>query len=151
MNQEKSEVLFKSFEYIKARLEFKQKCMTIVVLYHPPPNKKDGLTINLFFDELSDFLERETSSACDIIILGDFNVHLDTANRDDTVRMKQMLQSLNLDQHVTEPTYVAGHILDLGSPILSATSLTLLSLTSCQTFTPSTSHSVLRNQHQLGK
>ena len=113
VNEEKSEVLFKSFEYIKARLEFKQKYLTIVVLYRPPPSKKNGLTINLFFDELCDFLERETSRTCDIIIMGDFNVHLDAANQGDAVRLKQMFQSFNLDQHVTEPTHVAGHILDL--------------------------------------
>ena len=46
--------------------------------------------------------------------MGDFNIHIDDAvEQPDTQTFLDLLDSLGLKQHVTQPTHVSGHILDL--------------------------------------
>ncbi len=48
-----------------------------------------------------------------IIILGDFNIHVDTPSCHFAAEFMQLLDCLNLQQHVDVPTHFRGHILDL--------------------------------------
>ena len=47
------------------------------------------------------------------MITGDFNIHVDAADQSDVCTFLDLLESLSLVQHVTQPTHVDGHILDL--------------------------------------
>ena len=48
-----------------------------------------------------------------LLITGDFNVHVDTPNDPTAAKFLSILESFGLVQHVTVPTHVAGHTLDL--------------------------------------
>lgn len=48
----------------------------------------------------------------ELLIIGDFNFHMDTADRD-AAQFGSLLELFNLKQHVTVPTHTSGHILDL--------------------------------------
>ena len=48
-----------------------------------------------------------------LLVLGDFNIHVDVPNGIDAVKFLDLLESLGLEQHVTEPTHIFGHRLDL--------------------------------------
>ena len=48
-----------------------------------------------------------------LLVLGDLNIHVDVPNGIDAVKFLDLLDSLGLEQHVTEPTHIFGHRLDL--------------------------------------
>ena len=48
-----------------------------------------------------------------ILIAGDFNIHVDDIKNVDAVTFLDVLESFGLQQHVTQPIHVLGHTLDL--------------------------------------
>ena len=55
----------------------------------------------LFFDELIDLMERLSTFAAPLIIVGDFSIHVDDATKDYTGRLSDVLSSYDLQQHVS--------------------------------------------------
>ena len=51
-----------------------------------------------------------------LLITGDFNIHVDKPEDPAAAKFLSLLQSFGLVQHVTVPTHVAGHTLDLVIP-----------------------------------
>src|ERR1044071_10441506 len=49
----------------------------------------------------------------DLLILGDFNLHIDVSNDFYSSEFLTLLQTFDLCQHITSPTHSSGHILDL--------------------------------------
>ena len=47
------------------------------------------------------------------MITGDFNIHVDVPHALDSVKLLDLLQSVGLQQHITEPTQIQDHTLDL--------------------------------------
>lgn len=85
----------------------------VVVLYRPPYSEEHRVTMNAFFSEFSDYLETVVLSKEPLIIVGDFNIHVDVPSDVDTMKFLDLLESLGLQQHVNHPTHVKGHTLDL--------------------------------------
>ncbi len=103
----------KSFELLDASLKFKESICRVIVLYRPPPSRKNKLTTNLFFDEFSQYMESTIITNEPILICGDFNLHIDVKDNPDALRFLDFLTSFNLKQHVTGSTHKCGHTLDL--------------------------------------
>ncbi len=67
-------------------------------------------------DSLSDFsglLERVAVEPGQLILLGDFNIHVDSPSDAQTKMFCDLLDSHNMRQHVSGPTHKSGHTLDL--------------------------------------
>ena len=47
------------------------------------------------------------------MVTGDFNFHFENLQSDEADEFRKPIFSLNLDQHITEPTHIHGHVLDL--------------------------------------
>ena len=62
------------------------------------------------FTEFSEYLESVILSIEPLVITGDFNIHTDVAENHDAVRFLELLESLNLMQHVDKTTHVIGHV-----------------------------------------
>ena len=67
---------------------------------------------NTFFDEFPDILETTLQFQEDIYMFGDFNIHLDLPCPN-TRSFMDVLQTYALHQHVSFPSHVHGHWLDL--------------------------------------
>ena len=81
--------------------------MTVLLIYRPPkPNPA-------FIQEMSDLLTTLCTTSAKTIILGDLNIHVDTPSCQPAAFFLQLLDSLNLQQHVDVPTHSRGHTLDL--------------------------------------
>ena len=104
-----------SFESLSCDLTFKDSLSPIklVILYRPHYSKKHRVTAKVFLDEFSEYVSSLTTSTCKLLIVGDFNLHMDVPTDRDANRLKDILSSSNLSQFVTEPTHISGHILDL--------------------------------------
>ena len=84
-----------------------------VVVYRPPYSNNHRATVSVFFREFSEYLESILLTTAPLVITGDFNIHVDNIDDQDAVRFCELLESVNLELHVNQPTHVHGHTLDL--------------------------------------
>ena len=68
--------------------------------------------MSTFFTEFESLLEFHISSKVDLILVGDFNIHVDELNDSNALHFLKLLNTFNLCQHVSLPTHNSGHILD---------------------------------------
>ena len=90
--------------------------LRLVVVYRPPrpdPSLDHCVPLSVFFDEFTTIMEPHLTAPGHLIVLGDFNFHMDILSDPVTKRFQSILQSMDLHQHVQEPTHISGHILDL--------------------------------------
>ena len=81
-----------------------------MIIYQPPQNCRN---MTAFSNEFLKLYTTITSFGKNIIIAGDFNIHIDDKNDLDSEQFRDLLEVMGLDQHVHFPTYVSGHTLDL--------------------------------------
>ena len=97
---------FLSFEAICILVTHSSMTANFICIYRPP-----GCT-TMFFDEFPNFLENTLQFQDDLYIFGDFNIHLDKSSVN-TRSFLDILDTFSLHQHVTFPTHIYGHWLDL--------------------------------------
>ncbi|XDV31632.1 hypothetical protein PO909_002599 [Leuciscus waleckii] len=107
-----------SFEHITFKLSGPTPLVTAIIYRPPKPNPS-------FLADLSDFLTQLSAISPSVLLLGDFNVHIDT-NCKSAIEFLEMLHCFNFTQHVNFPTHSQGHILDL----VCSTGLTISHLSS---------------------
>ena len=67
----------KSFEFSEWTVKVHDRSMTYVIVYRPPYSSLHPVSISVFFDEFSQFLENVVVCPEVLVISGDFNLHLD--------------------------------------------------------------------------
>ena len=67
----------------------------------------------VFFTDFSDLLERLAVYSTPLMILGDFNIHMDDVTDTSASKLSDILVNHSLQQHVKSPTHSDGHTLDL--------------------------------------
>ena len=87
--------------------------LRVVIVYRPPYSVKHPVSTSTFITEFSDYLESLVMSSEPLLILGDFNIHMDLPDDTDCRNMSDLLVSMGLKQHVLQPTHELGHTLDL--------------------------------------
>ncbi|XP_073328899.1 uncharacterized protein [Pagrus major] len=81
--------------------------LVITIIYRPPkPNHS-------FLSDLAEFLTQLSAISPSILLLGDFNIHIDDPNSKSATDLLELLHCLQFTQHVNFPTHCRGHILDL--------------------------------------
>ena len=109
----KFEYKFKSFEVLVLNLMQPDKTsrsnvpLTIVTLYRPPGPYSDFMT------EFSEFLSSLVIKTDNIIVLGDFNIHMDDANNSLASAFQSLIEHIGFFQHVNAPTHKGSHTIDL--------------------------------------
>lgn len=97
-----------SFEYLGALLQINSVSISLYVIYRPP--KCNNLAT--FWRELSSFLELCSVSNTRLLLMGDFNFHVDVPSNVAAQTFLSMVNSFGL-QHVGGSTHRLGHTLDL--------------------------------------
>ena len=87
--------------------------LRVVIVYRPPYSVKHPVSTSTFITEFSDYLESLVMSSEPLLILGNFNIHMDLPDGTDCRNMSDLLVSMRLKQHVLQPTHELGHTLDL--------------------------------------
>ena len=116
---------YTSFEHMTLQFPCTNGSISIYLVYRPPSTSKYTPYKN-FLDEFTLLLNGIISKSSRFIILGDFNTHFD-ATPSTTVKLKELLQSFGLHQHVHKPTHARGGILDLA--ITKPEELTIFNVT----------------------
>lgn len=100
---------FKTFECFSISANISGVSLKLCALYKPPKFAASSQ----FLEEFSSLVEQLTSSPGELILLGDFNLHVDIPSNHDATKFLNILESTNLLQHVNLPTHQNGHTLDL--------------------------------------
>ena len=101
-----------AFESLELMLKCHGGDIRLCVIYRPPLGSKYSKPLSEFLREFHHYMDSHATSSGKLVVLGDFNLHFEM-NNVDTSRFKDLLFSLNLDQHVNGPTHQHGHTLDL--------------------------------------
>ena len=103
-----------SFEYCELLVQISSsRKIRVVIVYRPPFSKNHRVPMGTFLREFSSYMESIILSNDHLLILGDFNIHMDVSTDADTAKFVDLLESLGLEQHVSGPTHTHGHTLDL--------------------------------------
>ncbi|XP_060556715.1 uncharacterized protein LOC132717301 [Ruditapes philippinarum] len=97
-----------SFEFGIWKLIFKSITVHVVGLYRPP----SLATCEQFVTDFSNFIEDILPTYSNLLIMGDFNLHLDNGSGASTI-FQNCLHAMGLEQHVNFSTHTAGNCLDL--------------------------------------
>ncbi|XP_063952043.1 uncharacterized protein LOC129274037 [Lytechinus pictus] len=84
-----------------------------LVVYRPPPSVQNQLRTADFLQEFDDLTAEISRLAGRVLLLGDFNIHVDKPSKSDVAQFLSIIESASLVQHVTGATHNMGHTLDL--------------------------------------
>lgn len=104
---------FSSFEVLEVVIHVRNETIRIIVIYRPPPSQVNRVSWQDFINEFTDLLSHHTTTSGRLVIMGDFNIHI---NKSCDLKAKEFVDLLsihNLKQHITEPTHAHGNTLDL--------------------------------------
>ena len=104
---------YRSFESSEWNITLQSHVIKLVAVYRPPSATALYVPSSLFFEEFSIYLESVVTSTELLLISGDFNFHLNSAEDNNTKKFCDLLETFGLTQHVTFSTHNSGHILDL--------------------------------------
>ena len=102
-----------NFQYAKWQLALKHTSITVIAIYHPPPSNLTRVTNGEFLDEFTDWAAESVSTSNNVILVGDFNLHINNPNDDDACNFMETTQVLGLHQNITFPMHISGNTLDL--------------------------------------
>lgn len=109
----KSPTNFTHFELLKCTISSKDYHFRLCVIYRPPLSRVNKFKTSIFFEEWSDFLDYVVVIPEEVVITGDLNFHIDDSRDTDAQKFLQILSEHGLLQHVSGPTHVHGHTLDV--------------------------------------
>ena len=98
-----------TFKYLCSYVTSTDRHFMLFGIYRPGSQA----VYDAFFDDLSVVLEQLAVYSCPVVVYGDFNIHVDLSDDKLAAQLLQLLQSFDMVQHVTEPTLIAAHTLDL--------------------------------------
>ena len=98
---------FSSFEHGLFHLRARNIIFHILLVYRPPSS-----SFPLFLTEFQELLG-DIFSLGNLILMGDFNVHMDDPSHSNTKKFQDVIDFFTFHQHVNFPTHESGHILDL--------------------------------------
>ena len=95
----------RSFKSVHWRTTIGNYTLNILVLYHPPYSARQKITNTMFIDDLTEYLTDWMASYRNILICGDFNIHIDDPNDTEAQIFNDTLETLGLQQHVNFETH----------------------------------------------
>ena len=103
----------RSFQFCKWQVQVHHTTITLVSIYHPPYNNKAKVTNAEFLDEYMDWLAETSANDKNLVIWGDYNLHVNNPNDEHTANFLEIKAALGLKQHVRFATHTSGNTLDL--------------------------------------
>ena len=88
--------------------------MRLIIIYRPPYSEDHLVPTSVFLSEFAEYLETLLLCKEELLITGDFNIHIDDPQDSCARKFLEflLLDGLGLKQHVHQPTHREGHTLD---------------------------------------
>ena len=100
-----------SFEYAQWRIAIRRTDVTITAIYHQPLSPANNITNTAFQDEFTEWVKVPVVEN-NVIILGDFNMHINNPNDTDANILIDTLEAVGFQQHIDFSTHQLGNTLD---------------------------------------
>ena len=113
------------------QLKLYNKEIYLAGVYHPPSSSKDQVSDSIFIDKFLDWAQYLIGNHSNIIILGDFNIHVNDFTNADAIIFNDAMSSLGLKQHVSSATHKTGNTLDL---VFTEETADCVNIEKCQTY-----------------
>ena len=94
---------YSSFEHDIWNIQIGTRVYTIIGLYHPPQGTDPKVNNANFLDQITSLLSHVIPKHQDIIIMRDFNIHINDPEDQDAQTLQDTLNVFNLKQHVNIP------------------------------------------------
>ena len=104
---------------MEAKLASGNRTFIFLVVYLPPSGQE-----TTFLKEFAALIDSYITSPGHLIIVGDFNVHLESPQKSCAVKLRDLPSATGITQHVTTSTHVSGHRIDL---VINCTSESVVS------------------------
>ena len=101
-------IIYTGFEYTDVVISVKSLSFRVIVVYRPPKQSLRGFLI-----DFAHLLEVTLEFSGKLLIVGDFNIHLEHASDALTIGFLEVINSFGLVQLVRESTHIKDGILDL--------------------------------------
>ena len=100
-----------AIDYCELLVQLPTSCkLRIIIAYRTQPSENHRVPRSTLLKEFSDLMECVILSKERLLVLGDFNIHVDVPNGIDVVKFLNLLESLGLEQHVTERTHIWSQV-----------------------------------------
>ena len=99
---------YESFEHVIVSAKICGKVIKIACIYRPPCHSPTN-----FINDFSTFLEDNCLAGDPIILMGDFNIHMDVLTDSFAMKFNETLYAFGMKQHISGATHDKGHTLDL--------------------------------------
>ena len=90
----------------------RNRILTIAGLYHPPLGNTRNTPTRLL-DQVSKLVQYLFTNHKNLVLLGEFNVHVNRLDNQDTQAYIDTVEALGLVHHIDQPTHQLGNTLDL--------------------------------------
>ena len=101
-------ILYTSFEYTDVVMSVNSLSFRVIVVYRSPEQ-----SLPCFLTDFAHLLEVSLAFSGKLLIVGDFNIHLEHTSDALTIRFLELIDSFGLVQLVKESTHIKDGILDL--------------------------------------
>ena len=108
-----SEGELETFQFARWRLTMPGASRTLVTLNHPPYSVINPVTNTMFIDEFTNWITNILVDNKNVILMGDFNIHINSEDSPEAMFLADTLQALGLQCHTSFPTHKHDNILDL--------------------------------------
>ena len=85
----------------------------IACVYHPPSTSAGQVTDSIFIEEFLDLVEDLVTKHKNLVILGDFNLHVNDPSATDAIIFIDAMSALGFNQIVKKATHETGNKLEL--------------------------------------
>jgi hypothetical protein len=103
----------KSFEVAEWTAICSNMTTAVVGIYRPPYSATHPVNVATFIKELKDYLTDVVADYKNIVLLGDFNLHVNNDADVEAEKFRQILCAFGLINHVNIPPHESGNSLDL--------------------------------------
>jgi exonuclease III len=97
-----------TFEHLDMTISHANETIRLLVIYRPP-----STNISNFIEDFSKITDQLNITGGKLLIMGDFNIHVDNVADKGAQSFQSFLNGNNLSQHVSKATHEGGHTLDL--------------------------------------
>jgi exonuclease III len=111
--KKESQPIVASMEIMETTININARRITCITIYRPESSDIHKYTMSTFFAEFENLLTHYILTKDELLIIGDFNFHMNKPDRPNVKRMTEVLGTFDLIQHVTKPTHKLGNTLDL--------------------------------------
>ena len=102
-----------TFEHLELQVTINGAVTTILIIYRPEPSRKNPYIMSEFFSEFNDWLSMYNHRNNEILIVGDFNIHINKIENPRTQNFCDIIETFGMKQHIKSATHKHGNTLDL--------------------------------------